>query len=169
MKTIEKAGRVPLLLAGVSLAFAAGLSSAHASATGAPLYFADAGVAPGMLLTQYGAPETQAGTASVYDAIAVTKPADGTTVFNNAGNVEVTVAVSPALRADTGDQIVLLVDGQRTAAQSATRFNLSGIVRGEHTLEAQVVDGSGNTLISSKPVKFYMWQASRLFLNRRGK
>ena len=169
MKTIEKAGRVSLLLAGVSLTFAAGLSSAHASAADAPLYFADAGAAPGMLLTQYGAPGTQAETASVYDAIAVTKPADGSTVFNNAGNVEVTVDVSPALRVDAGDQVVLFVDGHGTAAQSATRFNLSGIVRGEHTLEAQVVDSSGNVLMSSKPVKFYMWQASRLFLNRRGK
>jgi len=169
MKTIEIAGRVSLLLAGVSLAFAAGLSSAYASPADAPLYFADAGVASGMLLTQYGAPETQAGTVSVYDSIAVTKPADGSTVFNNAGNVDVTVVVSPALRVGAGDQIVLLVDGRRTAAQSATRFQLSGIVRGEHTLEAQVVDSSGYTLISSNSVKFYMWQASRLFLNRRGK
>lgn len=169
MKTIEKVGRVSLLLAGVSLTFAAGLSSAYGSAADVPLYVADHGAAPGMLLTQYGAPGAQSGTASVYASVAVAKPADGSTVFNNAGNVEVTVAVSPALRAEAGDQIVLLVDGHRTAAQSATHFNLSGIVRGEHTLEAQVVDGSGNALISSKPVKFYMWQASRLFLNRRGK
>jgi hypothetical protein len=169
MKTIEKAGRVSLLLAGVSLAFAAGLSSADASAADAPLHFADVGAASGMLPTQYGAPGAQSGTASIYSVIAVTKPVDGSTVFNNAGDMEVTVAVSPALRADAGDRIVLLVDGGRTAEQSATHFQLSGIVRGEHTLEARVVDVSGNTLISSKPVKFYMWQASRLFLNRRGK
>jgi hypothetical protein len=169
MKTIDKAGRVSLLLAGVSLAFTAGLSSAHANAADAPLYFADAGAATGMPLLQEGAPGTQSGTASIYASIAVTKPAEGSTVFNNAGNVDVTVAVSPALRADAGDQIVLLVDGHRAATQNATRFNLSGIVRGEHTLEAQVVDSSGNALISSKPVKFYMWQASRLFLNRRDK
>ena len=169
MKTIERAGRFPLLLAGVSLAFAAGLGSAYGNEKNAPLRFADAGAASGMLLSQYGAPGTQSGTNSIYGSIAVTKPADGSTVFNNAGNMEVTVAVSPALRAAAGDQIVLLVDGRRTAAQSATDFKLTGIVRGEHTLEAQVVDGSGNTLIASKPVKFYMWQASRLFLNRRGK
>jgi hypothetical protein len=169
MKTIEKAGRVWLLLAGVSLAFAAGLSSADASAADAPLYLADAGTASGMLLTQYGAPGIQSGTASIYNVIAVTKPANGTTVFNNAGDVDVTVAVSPALRADAGDQIVLLVDGRRTAEQSATQFQLSGIVRGEHTLEALVVGVNGNTLISSKPVKFYMWQASRLFPNRHDK
>lgn len=165
MKTIRKAGRVSLLLAGVSLAFAAGLSSADASAADA-LHFADIGAASGMLLTQYDAPGTQLGTASIYNVIAVTKPADGSTVFNNVGDVDVTVVVSPALRADAGDQIVLLVDGRRAAEQSATHFQLSGIVRGEHTLEALVVDASGNALISSKPVKFYMWHASRLFRNR---
>jgi hypothetical protein len=169
MTTTEKAGRVSLLLAGVSLAFAAGPTNAYGSAAGAPLYFADAGAAPGMLLTQYGAPGAQSGTASVYDSIAVAKPADGSTVFNNAGNVDVTVVVSPALRAAAADQVVLLVDGHRAATQSATDFKLTGIVRGQHTLQAQVVDSSGKALIASKPVKFYMWQASRLFLNRRGK
>ena len=106
---------------------------------------------------------------SSYDSIAVVKPADNSTVFNNAGNVEVMVAVSPALRADAGDRIALILDGRRVSVRRATHFKLSSITRGEHTLEAQVVDRSGYTLISSNPLKFYLWQASRLFPNRHGK
>ncbi len=105
---------------------------------------------------------------SSYHSIAVVKPAGNSTVFNNAGNVGVTVAVSPALRTDAGDRIALILDGRQIAVRSATHFKLSGITRGEHSLEAQVVDSSGNALISSNPVKFHLWQASRLFPNRRG-
>ena len=142
---MRKAGRFSILAGGVSLALAAVLSSAYAIEASA-----------------------QSGTAFSYDSIAVVKPAGDATVFNNAGNVEVTVAVSPALRADAGDRIALILDGRRISVRRATHFKLSGITRGEHTLEAQVVDSSGNALISSNPVKFHLWQASRLFPNRRG-
>lgn len=106
-------------------------------------------------------------TASAYDAIAVVQPANDATVFDNAGNVDVTVAVSPDVR--SGDRIALILDGRRSSVQEATHFKLSKIARGEHTLEARVVDSSDTTVISSDPVKFYLWQASRLFPARRAK
>jgi hypothetical protein len=143
---MRKADRFSILAGGVSLALAAVLASAYAIDASA-----------------------QSGMTSSYDSIAVVKPAGGSTVFNNAGNVAVTVAVSPALRARAGDRIALILDGRRISVRRATRFKLSGIARGEHSLEAQVVDSSGNALISSNPVKFYLWQASRLFPNRHGK
>lgn len=146
MKTMRKASRFTILAGGVSLALAAVLAGAYAIDAGA-----------------------QSGMTSSYDSIAVVKPAGGSTVFNNAGNVAVTVAVSPALRARAGDRIALILDGRQISVRSATRFQLSGITRGEHTLEAQVVDSGGNALISSNPLKFYLWQASRLFPSRHGK
>jgi hypothetical protein len=142
---MQKAGRFSILTGSVSLALALVLSSAYAIEASA-----------------------QSGTAFSYDSIAVVKPAGDATVFDNAGNVEVTVAVSPALRIDAGDRIALILDGRRISVRRATQFKLSGITRGEHSLEAQVVDSSGNVLISSNPVKFHLWQASRLFPNRRG-
>ena len=141
---MQKAGRFSILTGGVSLALALVLSSAYAIEASA-----------------------QSGTAFSYDSIAVVKPAGDATVFDNAGNVEVTVAVSPALRIDAGDRIALILDGRRISVRRATQFKLSGITRGEHTLKAQVVDSSGKALISSNPVKFHLWQASRLFPNRR--
>ena len=97
------------------------------------------------------------------------QPANEATVFDNAGNVEVKLALSPALDIAAGDRIALLLDGQQAALQSATQFRLSAVVRGEHRLEARIVDRSGNTVIASAPLEFHLWQASRLFPNRRGK
>ncbi len=115
------------------------------------------------------AAQPQVRTAPAYTSIAIVQPANEATVFDNAGKVEVKVALSPAPDLDAGDRIALLLDGQQAALQSATQFRLSGVVRGEHRLEARIVDGNGNTVIASAPVKFHLWQASRLFPNRRGK
>jgi hypothetical protein len=106
---------------------------------------------------------------SAYTSIAIVQPANEATVFDNAGNVDVKVALSPAPDLDAGDRIALLLDGQQAALQSTTQFSLGSVVRGEHRLEARIVDRNGSTVIASAPVKFHLWQASRLFSNRRGK
>jgi len=100
-----------------------------------------------------------------YADVVIVQPASEETVHDNEGNVVVQVAVSPSLA--PGDRIVLLLDGRRVAQQMGTTFALSGIERGAHTLEALVVDGKGATLAPSRPVTFYMWQASRLFPGRK--
>jgi hypothetical protein len=113
--------------------------------------------------------QPQVRAAPAYSSIAIVQPANEATVFDNAGDVEVRVAVSPAPDLDAGHRIALLLDGQQAALQSATHFRLGALVRGEHRLEARIVDRYGNTVIASAPVKFYLWQASRLFPNRRAK
>ncbi len=122
------------------------------------LALAVASAAPaGQLATQEPSP--------AYESIEILRPAAGATVFDNAGDVEVTVAISPALR--RGDRIVLSIDGGEVAQGGRTRFKLSGIDRGAHSLQAEAVDRHAESLIVSKPVTFYMWRASRLFPNRR--
>jgi hypothetical protein len=100
-------------------------------------------------------------------SIAIVQPADDETVHDNQGNVGVQVAVSPGLAPGAG--IVLLLDGQPVAQETDATFLLSGVERGTHTLEAQVVDASGATLAASQPITFHMWQASRLFPSRKPK
>ena len=118
-------------------------------------------------LSSLPAPAIQSAVAAshVYESIVIEKPAADATVFDNAGDVEVTVSVTPALR--NGDAVALALDGQPSAASGGTHIGLSGIPRGEHTLRAQVVDANGERLIASAPVTFHVWQASRLFPNRR--
>ena len=97
--------------------------------------------------------------------VAIVQPANEETVHDNQGNVAVQVAVSPGLA--PGDRIVLVLDGRPVRQQTGTTFALSGVERGAHTLQAQVVDANGATLAASPPVAFHMWQASRLFPGRK--
>jgi hypothetical protein len=100
-----------------------------------------------------------------YASVAIVQPANEETVHDNEGNVSVQVAVSPRLA--PGDRIVLLLDGRPVSQQPGTTLALSGVERGTHTLQAQVVDTNGATLAASQLVTFHMWQASRLFPSRK--
>jgi hypothetical protein len=100
-----------------------------------------------------------------YQSLRIVAPEQEATVHDNNGNVTVKVRVSPSLRA--GDKIALLLDGAVVESGHKTRFALSGIDRGTHTLAARVAGAQGAVLIESETVTFHMWQASRLFPNRR--
>ena len=97
--------------------------------------------------------------------ISISSPANGEMVYDNQGNVAVTVAIegtgkTPAIR--------LVLDGARyTPARDASPFLLENIDRGEHTLEAQIVDSEGRVIAVSQPVTFYVWRASALFPGRK--
>ena len=98
----------------------------------------------------------------------IVAPADGATVFSNTGDVLVRATAAPDLA--KGDQVELLVDGVPAASPSATlEFPLSGIVRGQHMLQARIIDSAGNVGSVSPSSTFYVWHASRLFPNRHGK
>lgn len=112
-------------------------------------------------------PYREAVAAVAYDSIFVVTPKNEETVFDNGGSVQVTVMLSPALHSAAGDRILILVDGVVAAQGEEPHLQVSGLVRGAHTLEARVVSSDGTSVISSAPVTFYMWQASRLFRNRR--
>jgi len=98
--------------------------------------------------------------------IAIVSPGNDTTVFDNEGTVPVHIDLSPALRNDAATHIELLLDGIQVEHKDG-EFILTGVERGEHLLQARVVDANDNTLVESEPIKFYMWQASRLFPGRR--
>lgn len=97
--------------------------------------------------------------------IAISSPASGETVHDNEGNVAVAVAIEgagerPAIR--------LLLDGRPHGVdQSAPSFALENIDRGEHTLQAQLIDARGQVIADSQPVTFYLWRASALFKSRK--
>lgn len=95
----------------------------------------------------------------------VVRPAPGSTVFSNTGDVE--VRVRPGARLGPHERIELWVDGAplRPAARRG-HFRLSGLTRGEHAVRAVVLDARGRAMDSSPPVSFYVWKASRLFPNR---
>ena len=98
--------------------------------------------------------------------IAITSPKNEETIHDNTGKVVVSIAIEGGLPEQSA--IRVLLDGQPYgAARTGASFTLEGVERGEHTLQVQVVDAAGKTILSSDTVTFYMWQASRLFPGRK--
>ena len=98
--------------------------------------------------------------------LSIVAPADGATVFSNAGELVVRATVVPDLA--PGDQIELRVDGVPTAPPGTDlEFSLSGIPRGLHQLQLVVLDSSNNVSSMSPSSSLSVWQASQQFPNRR--
>ncbi len=98
--------------------------------------------------------------------IGIVTPGAQETLHDNAGNVEVRVAAAP--EPARGESVEVWLDGRLAARGAQTDFSLGGVERGEHTLQVRLVDRDGRTLAVSEPLTFHVWQASRLFPNRRG-
>ena len=108
-----------------------------------------------------------AGPAAAYDAVRIVAPPQESTVHDNNGDVAVQVETSPVVDPLSGDRIELLLDGNPVGLQSGDRFELTGVLRGAHTLQARIESADGATIAASAPATFYMWRASRLFPGRR--
>jgi hypothetical protein len=90
-----------------------------------------------------------------YDTILFEQPHDRATIQNTGGDVEIKIKV--LLR--SGDSWRVLLDGKETGArQTAQRFILSGVERGEHTLQVQAIDSNNNVLASSAILTIYVHQ-----------
>lgn len=99
-----------------------------------------------------------------YDSLAIADPEVEEKIRDNQGNVEVTVTVKPDLIIAEGHKIQLLLDGQAQGGPAPSLAqSLRGVERGSHTVAAQVVDERGRILIRSRPVSFYLEEASPLF------
>jgi hypothetical protein len=96
----------------------------------------------------------------------VWKPENNET-FQNTGNVvPVRLRLEPDLQ--EGHAIWIYLDGKRVdgLAASGTEFDLPGIARGTHTLTVVVANTSGESIVSSPPITFYLHQPSLLAPNR---
>lgn len=95
--------------------------------------------------------------------IEIFQPRSEETVHDNNGNV--TVEIMALL--DSDYSIRLLIDGERAAPDSRDlTFRLQGIERGEHILEALILDERGYVVTRSQPVKFFLFHASSRFPTR---
>lgn len=103
-----------------------------------------------------------------YEAPRLLAPKSGETIHDNQGTVWVEVALQPPLRTEAGHRFRIRLDGRLVAGTwSATRFSLSDVERGTHTLQFVVVDAAGRELAASAPIEFNLWRASRLSPSRK--
>ena len=93
-----------------------------------------------------------------YTELRIQQPAQNGTVRDNAGTVPVLVVLQPPLQED--HRLRLVLDG--VPVQPAFRTpsaTLTGVDRGSHSLQVEVIDGNGQTLRSAGPVSFTVHQA----------
>ncbi len=98
----------------------------------------------------------------------IVQPRADETIHDNSGHLNVAVSIDGGRELAAGERLRLVLDGMPAGRdRRSLATGLDGVARGTHSLKALVVDRSGNVVASSDPVIFHMWQASRLFPNRR--
>lgn len=106
-------------------------------------------------------PNTQSApvTPSYYSQLEVISPGEDETIRDNAGDIQIEVAISPPLRAD--HRLLLVLDGTATEVEAVNGvFELTNVDRGTHTAGARAVDRQGNVLIESNPATFNLMRVS---------
>lgn len=96
--------------------------------------------------------------AGIYSNIQIVNPAHDTAVRENAGNINVSVALQPALL--NSHEIALFMDGTEVARGRSPVFQFSNIDRGTHTLTAAVFDSTGRELARSDTITFTLLRHS---------
>ena len=102
-----------------------------------------------------------------YTDIKISSPENDLAIRDNAGDLNVTVSLTPALK--SGDKLVLYLDGKEQSSGQSPVFNLKNIDRGTHELRVAVLDADGHQLIDSKSVSFHMLRYSVIEAKRKPK
>lgn len=95
-----------------------------------------------------------------YSTFRIAEPQDGATLPTGyAGNVQVELDIDPDLRDD--HRVRLLLDGQISQSAMHTKaFMLTDLDRGEHQLQAELLDASGRVRHRSAPITLFVQRAS---------
>ena len=101
-------------------------------------------------------------TAGTYSNLMISSPANDTAIRDNTGNISISVAVEPSLRANRGDRLIIYMDNQIIGEGSSTTVNLKNVDRGTHSLSAVIVSVNGKELKRSPPSSFTMIRHSSI-------
>ena len=99
--------------------------------------------------------------ADAYTAFNILQPVHQETLWNVAGTVDVILDVAPALQA--GHRVSALLDGApMDISTTGSQLQLTDVFRGQHTLQAVIVDAEGGEVLRSLAVTFMVQQTSLL-------
>ena len=98
--------------------------------------------------------------------VAITEPANETTIAMGPGNFSVSAKLSGENSA--GKQLQLFMDGKpQGEPQASGRWSLTNVFRGAHDLTVAAIDASGETVATSDPVRVYVLRPSINYPNRQ--
>lgn len=90
-----------------------------------------------------------------YESVSISVPAQGTTIPPGQESIPVQISLTPQLK--DGDAIQLMFNGQPyVAPSSSTSYNIGSLIRGEHSIQAQIIDNNGNVIAQSTSVTVYV-------------
>lgn len=92
-----------------------------------------------------------------YESLTFAAPAPEETLWNIEGELTVRLNLQPALR--QGHQVRVYFDGEPRPVEGL-QFALQEVYRGTHNLQAEVLNESGQLMIRSEPLRFYVQQTS---------
>ena len=90
-----------------------------------------------------------------YDSLAVASPGADETLWNIEGVLNVSLAVTPAMQ--PGHQVRVYFDG-KTQIMQGTSFQIPEVYRGEHNIQAEIIDATGKLMIRSQSNRFFVQQ-----------
>ncbi len=90
-----------------------------------------------------------------YQSLSVATPGSDEHLWNIEGVLNVSLSLSPGLR--PGHQVRVYFDGKAQMV-SGTSFQLQDVYRGEHNLQAEILDETGKLMIRSRPSRFWVHQ-----------
>jgi hypothetical protein len=99
--------------------------------------------------------------ADAYTAFNILQPVHQETLWNIGGVVNIALEYAPILR--PGHRIGMFLDGTLTdVLTTLPQFQLTDVVRGQHTLQAVIIDAEGNEVLRSLAVTIMVQQTSLL-------
>ncbi|MFQ5635265.1 MAG: DUF4124 domain-containing protein [Gammaproteobacteria bacterium] len=110
--------------------------------------------------TSSGRSTREAGEAAGYSNFEIVSPKQEEVLWNIGGELGVSLRARPDIR--SGHAIYLILDGRAVQQLSRGRLQatLQEVVRGTHTLQAEVRDARGNSIARSAAVTFTVQQTS---------
>jgi len=106
-------------------------------------------------------PEAEIDPAAAYTAFNILQPGHQETLWNVAGNVGVSLEIAPVLQ--PGHRVGVYLDGELAdLATTASQFQLTEVFRGQHTLQAVIMDNDDGDVLRSLAVTFMVQQTTLL-------
>jgi hypothetical protein len=117
--------------------------------------------APRPAIPEAAEPEAEIDPAAAYTAFDILQPQQQETLWNVAGNVGVSLNIAPVLQ--PGHHVGVFLDGELTDLDTTeVQFQLTEVFRGQHTMQAVILDNNGDVVLRSLAVTFMVQQTTVL-------